>query len=131
MKRIVVLVALAVAVAFAAGSVGYAQTAPETVTLKGAPLGGVKLTHKAHGALTKCETCHHPSKPEKASKGPNEKCTGCHTKAATPPMKTGLQAAFHAPMAKGGLCIGCHTDSNKAGKKAPTKCNECHKKENV
>ena len=131
MKRCLVLLAMVVAVAFVAGTVSLAQTAPATVILKGAPLGGVKLDHKTHSALTKCDTCHHASKPEKPTKAANQKCTDCHTKVAAAPMKTKLQAAFHDPLAKKGTCINCHTEGLKAGKKPPTKCTECHKKENV
>jgi hypothetical protein len=108
---------------------------PGTVILKGAPIGGVKFEHKlhAHDRKIKCETCHHPSKPQKAAKAANQKCTDCHTKVAAAPMKTKLQAAFHDPMAKKGVCVDCHLDGVKKGtaKKAPAKCADCHKKENV
>ncbi len=134
-RMLVVSFSLLLAGALAAPQVaGQAAKEPATVILKGSPMGGVKFDHKAHTAKDragKCETCHHASKPEKPAKVPNQKCTDCHTKAATPPMKTNTQAAFHAPMAKGGTCITCHLAENAKGKKAPTKCNECHKKENV
>jgi hypothetical protein len=64
-------------------------------------------------------------------KGEYQKCQDCHTKAATAPMKTNTQRAFHDATAKKGTCVDCHTAENAKGKKAPTKCNECHKKENV
>ncbi len=106
---------------------------PGTVILKGAPLGGVKFEHAKHtkdyGA--KCETCHHPSKPEKPAKAQQQKCSDCHTKTAAAPMKTKYQAAFHDPMAKKGTCVDCHTQAAAAGKKPPAKCAECHKKENA
>ena len=107
---------------------------PATIILKGAPIGGVKFDHKLHAkdrAAGKCETCHHASKAEKPSKVAHQKCTDCHTKVATAPMKTKTQAAFHDPMAKAGVCITCHTAENAKGKKAPTKCMDCHKKENL
>lgn len=107
---------------------------PDTVILKGSPMGGVKFDHKTHAsknAAGKCETCHHASKKEMPATTPQQKCQDCHTKAAKPPMKTNTQGAFHAPMAKGGTCITCHMAENSKGKKAPTKCQECHKKENV
>jgi hypothetical protein len=109
------------------------KAAPKEVILKGAPMGGVKFNHEMHSKDlgVKCETCHHASKPEKAAKAPQEACTDCHTKTATPPMKTKLQAAFHNPTAQSGLCIDCHKAENAKGKKAPTKCMECHKKENA
>jgi len=106
---------------------------PDSVILKGAPMGGVKLLHKLHveRAANKCETCHHASNPAKANTAPQQACRDCHTKTAAAPMKTKLQAAFHNPTAKAGTCITCHTTENAKGKKAPVKCAECHKKENV
>jgi hypothetical protein len=135
MKRLVVILSvLAVAVAFS--GLAYAQEkAPTVVILKGSPMGGVKFDHAKHSKLegVKCDVCHHASKPEKPSKTAHEECQGCHTKAATPPMKTAAQGAFHVAMAKSGLCIDCHVKAIAAGKKAPAagKCAECHKKENV
>jgi hypothetical protein len=105
----------------------------DVVILKGAPMGGVKFLHTAHSKERniKCETCHHPSKTEKPSTAAQQACTDCHTKVAAAPMKTKLQAAFHNPTATAGICIDCHKAQNAKGKKAPTKCMECHKKENV
>ncbi len=108
--------------------------AKDTYILKGAPMGGVKFEHKLHAerAESKCDTCHHASKPEKALEQPQQACTGCHTKTATPPMKTTTLAAFHKnATATAGNCIDCHKAENAKGKKAPTKCMECHKKENT
>src|SRR3990172_1950269 len=107
--------------------------APDTVILKGSPLGGVKFEHKLHAEARgiKCETCHHPSKPQKPAAAPQQACAECHEKTAKPPMKTFLQAAFHNPRATAGTCIDCHTAENAKGKKAPVKCFECHKKSNV
>ena len=133
MKRVVLVFGLALAVAFGANLALQAQAekAPGTVILKGAPMGGVKFDHPKHvkAANNKCEVCHHPSKAEKPNATPHQACTDCHTKAATAPMKTKTQLAFHDAMAKKGTCIDCHA---KAGAgKAPLKCNECHKKENT
>ena len=110
-----------------------AKQAPDTVVLKEAPMGAVKLMHKLHveRAANKCETCHHASKPEKANASPQQACRDCHTKTAAAPMKTKLQAAFHNPTATAGTCITCHKTENAKGKKAPAKCADCHKKENV
>ena len=135
MKKFLVILSM-VAVAVAMSGVAYAQEkAPAVVILKGAPLGGVKFEHAKHSKMegVKCESCHHASKPEKPSKTAHEKCQSCHTKAATAPMKTAAQGAFHVAMAKGGLCVDCHAKAIAAGKKAPAagKCAECHKKENV
>lgn len=109
------------------------KKAPDTVILKGSPLGGVKFDHKAHleRAGNKCAVCHHPSKPEKPLASPQESCFDCHTKPPTDGMKTNRQGAFHNPTATSGTCIDCHKAENAKGMKAPTKCMECHKKSNV
>lgn len=110
----------------------FGQKAPDSVVLKGSPMGGVKFEHKLHaGRNIKCDVCHHASKTEHPSKAAQEKCMDCHTKTATAPMKTKTQAAFHNPAATAGLCIDCHKKENAAGKKAPMKCAECHQKANV
>lgn len=109
------------------------KPAPDTVILKGNPMGGVKFMHSAHAKdrNIKCETCHHASKPEKAATGKTQACSECHAKAAAAPMKTTYKLAFHDATAKKGTCIDCHTAENAKGKKAPTKCTECHQKANV
>ena len=133
--RVIVAVAMLFLIASCTGAFAQEKKAPDTVVLKGAPMGGVKFNHKAHAVdqKIKCDTCHHASKPEKPLTSPQEACTDCHTKTATPPMKTKLQAAFHNPTAQSGLCIDCHKAEDATGKKAPApgKCAECHKKENV
>ncbi len=126
----VLLTILVVALLCAAG-LSQAKKPNDSYVLKGSPMGGVKFPHKQHMTLTKCTTCHHASKPEKPASAPQQACTDCHTKTATPPMKTKLQAAFHNPTATAGVCIDCHKAENAKGKKAPTKCMDCHKKENV
>ena len=119
-------------VALCAGGPVSAQApkAPDTAVLTGAPLGPVTLSHNAHTKTygAKCESCHHPSKPEKALKSEHQKCTDCHVKTPVAPMKTKTQAAFHDPMAKKGTCIDCHVQAAAKGKKVPTKCADCHKK---
>jgi hypothetical protein len=130
-RFIAVLIILAIAVMGCSLAFAQAKKAPDSVVLKGAPMGGVKFDHKAHvTAAKKCDTCHHASKPEKASTSAQQNCTDCHTKVAAAPMKTKLQAAFHNPTATAGICIDCHKAPAAAGK-APTKCADCHKKENV
>jgi hypothetical protein len=91
----------------------------DVIILKGSPLGGVRFEHKLHVARTgnNCAACHHASKPEKPASAPQQACSDCHTNAATAPMKTKHQAAFHNPTAQ-------------SGKKAPLTCMECHKQEN-
>ena len=138
MRRLIYVLAIATAfvVAGTASKVLYAQAkAPDSVILKGAPMGGVKLDHAKHGKEygAKCTDCHHASKPEKAAKAAQEKCSDCHAKVAAAPMKTNYKAAFHDAMAKTGVCVDCHAKAIAAGKKAPAagKCAECHKKENA
>jgi hypothetical protein len=123
--------AVAFAGSFTVGLTAQQDKGPETVILKGAPTGGVKFTHAAHQKLTKCETCHHPSKPEMPSKAATQKCSDCHTSKVAAPMKTNARGAMHDAMAKKGTCMDCHVKEAAAGKKAPVKCAECHKKENV
>jgi len=132
-KNVIRIVAVMLGLMLIVAACAYAaETAPGTVVLKGSPMGGVKFDHKAHAARAgKCETCHHASKPEKAMASPHQKCQDCHTTTATAPVKTKAQAAFHNPTATAGVCIGCHKTQNAAGKKAPTKCMECHQKANV
>jgi hypothetical protein len=135
MKKFLVILSVFAVAAFMSG-MAYAQEKPPTVVvLKGAPLGGVKFDHAKHSKMegVKCENCHHASKPEHAAKTAHEKCQLCHTKAATAPMKTSTQGAFHVAMAKSGTCIDCHVKAIAAGKPAPAagKCADCHKKENV
>jgi nitrate/TMAO reductase-like tetraheme cytochrome c subunit len=110
------------------GAIALAQKAPTApIVLKGAPNGAVTFDHSKHAGV-KCETCHHASKPEKPAKAAQQACTDCHTKVAQAPMKTKLQAAFHNPTAQSGICIDCHKKEAAAGKAAPTKCAQCHKK---
>lgn len=107
--------------------------APDTIILKGAPMGGVKFMHTAHSKDRgiKCETCHHAAKPDSPTGVNLQRCTDCHTAVAKAPMKTKRQAAFHNPTAKAGICIDCHLAENAKGKKAPNKCAECHQKANA
>lgn len=96
------------------------------ILLKGAPMGGVKFEHAKH-PLT-CDHCHHAPREPKPGSAAQAACTSCHT---TPPqagIKTGKQAAFHNPTASAGTCIDCH---KKSAGNAPTKCMQCHRKENV
>lgn len=133
MKRVVFALLMIVAVGLAYTAGAYAQAKAPGVVVLPAPNGGVKFDHAAHSKRegVKCATCHHASKSEKPMKGAQEKCGDCHTSKAVAPMKTKLQAAFHNPMAKTGVCIDCHVKENAAGKKAPVTCTGCHKKENV
>ncbi len=129
--RITRVMIVLLGVLFLAGAtLTYAQAPKGPIVMKDAPNGVVTFDHPAHvkNAANKCETCHHASRPEKPATAPQQACRSCHTKDAVPPMKTKRQAAFHNPMAKSGTCIDCHAKQVAAGKTAPTKCNECHKK---
>ena len=127
MKNVARILAVLIGLMLIVAVVAYAaETAPGTVILKGAPMGGVKFEHAKH--KVDCQTCHHPSREPRAASAPQQACTGCHTKPPQPGMKTGKQAAFHNPTATAGTCIDCH---KKSGGAAPTKCVQCHKKENA
>ncbi|HYE24664.1 MAG TPA: cytochrome c3 family protein [Clostridia bacterium] len=97
------------------------ETAPGTVILKGAPMGGVKFDHPAHVKVAKCADCHHANKAEKPLATPHQKCQDCHTSKVVAPVKSDAKTALHAN------CIDCH----KKVAKGPTKCTECHQKGNV
>ena len=96
------------------------------ILLTGNPMGGVRFEHAKHSVA--CETCHHPSREPKPGSAPQQACTSCHTKPTQAGMNTGKQAAFHNPTATAGTWIDCH---KKSGASAPTKCTQCHKKENA
>ena len=128
-----VIMVAAVMIAVSVPAFAQAKTPQDTIILKGSPMGGVKFMHTAHtkDRAIKCDTCHHPSKTEKPAKVATQSCADCHDKAATAPMKTTYKLAFHDAMAKKGICADCHTAENAKGKKAPTKCTECHQKANA
>ncbi len=132
-KGFVIVLFVAVMAATCVSAFAQAKAPQDTIILKGNPMGGVKFLHTAHSKdrAIKCDTCHHPSKTEKPATAAQQACSDCHAKTAAAPMKTNYKGAFHDAMAKKGICIDCHTAENAKGKKAPTKCTECHKKENA
>jgi len=90
---------------------------PIVVRLEGAKMPPVTFSHATHVDKTKidCVKCHHkdPKQPKA--------CTTCH----------GNEVKGKAPAAKDAFhttCQGCHKEEAAKGAKAPTKCNECHKK---
>ncbi len=113
MKRIASLVAVIVAVVFAAGVALAAP--PEKIVIKEiqktkAP---VAFDHKGHGAKVKeCKACHH-----KDEAGKEQACGKCH-KAKAEGKTVELKEAFHKQ------CKACHQKE----KKGPTKCEGCHPK---
>lgn len=88
---------------------------------EGAKFPPVDFTHKKHIENYKvdCKVCHHKdaNPAEKA-----QKCTTCHDIAEAKDNAPKAMDAYHKN------CIDCHKKENEAGKAAPTKCNECHKK---
>lgn len=129
----IIVVLLTMLVALSMSLPSFATDAPNQVILKGNPMGGVKFMHSMHAKdrAIKCDTCHHAAKPEKKATSATESCADCHAKTATAPMKTTYKLAFHDAMAKKGVCVDCHLAQNAKGKKAPTKCTDCHQKANV
>lgn len=95
---------------------------PEPVVIKneGAKLPPVSFSHKSHVEKAKidCATCHHKDKNPKEPEG----CGKCHPVAGPKDNAPGAKDAYHK------LCQNCHKDSSAKGVKAPTACNECHKK---
>lgn len=93
----------------------FAADAPEKVVLQ-AKMGNVTFPHKAHSETLKitCVTCHHTTKEGQEA----EKCSKCH---GADPKAPAVKDAFHK------VCQDCHkTKNEKEGKKAPTKCTQCH-----
>ena len=89
--------------------------------LDGAKFPPVPFTHSVHTEKAKadCVVCHHKDKDPKEPGG----CMPCHdrneVKNGAPPIKD----AYHKN------CIDCHKESVAKKVNAPTKCNECHKKQ--
>ncbi len=103
---------------FVASPVIYAADHPKqpiTIKLEGAKMPPVTFPHSVHVEKHKieCATCHH-----KDAQDPKA-CTNCHGK---DPKAPAAKDAFHT------RCQGCHKEQAAKGVKAPTKCNECHKK---
>jgi predicted CXXCH cytochrome family protein len=96
---------VAVLSAFALAGAAVDAEPPATITFD-AKQGKVTFSHKAHA--------------EKLAK----KCQACHADAKGGKIPNFSKDAAHA------LCKKCHEETVKATPtvKAPTKCNECHKK---
>ncbi|MCX8110038.1 MAG: cytochrome c family protein [Syntrophorhabdaceae bacterium] len=94
---------------------------PMSIKLEGGKLPAVSFSHITHTEKTKidCVKCHHKDKDPKNP----EPCIQCHL------IK---EVKDNAPIAKEAYhknCIECHKESSAKGQVAPTKCNECHKKQ--
>jgi uncharacterized paraquat-inducible protein A len=103
----------------AAATMVLADHGPEVIEIKEIQkkMPPVTFQHLEHQNRVegKCVTCHHTAKDGEQPKA----CSECHGKVdGTPDFKT----AMHKK------CQGCHKEQKAAGKKAPTKCTECHKK---
>ncbi|OIP36111.1 MAG: hypothetical protein AUK27_02660 [Deltaproteobacteria bacterium CG2_30_66_27] len=116
MKKFATLLAVVMVTVFSAGIL-VAGTAPEKATINEVQKvkSPVVFPHKAHADRIKnCQECHHKDAP-----GKEQKCFACH-KATKTGDAVAQKDAMHTK------CKGCH--SKDATKKAPTKCNDCHKK---
>ncbi len=94
----------------------YAAEAPKgpvTITADGAKMAPVTFAHEKH-AKVDCAKCHHKDKDAPKA------CKTCHDVKEVKNGAPKTQDAFHK------VCLNCHKE--QAGTKAPTKCNECHKK---
>ena len=116
MKKFMMLMAVVMVAVFSAGMT-VAADAPEKVVIKEIQKSkpAVTLNHKVHAEkIGKCAECHH-----KDAAGKEQKCFNCH-KAEKKDAANSLKDVMHAK------CKDCH--AKDAAKKAPTKCDGCHKK---
>lgn len=117
------LLVLTVACFLAGIALVYAQ--PQDVydlKLEGAKFPPVKFSHAKHSTDYKvdCKVCHHKEADPKVKV---QKCVECHDPVEVKNGAVKAMDAYHK------TCINCHKKEVEAGKAAPTKCNECHKKE--
>lgn len=114
-------VLIAVSFAFAISLVNAQPQDVYKLHWEGAKFPPTEFTHKKHAEDYKiaCKECHH--KDEDPAKGV-KKCISCHDIAEAKGDAPKAMDAYHKN------CIDCHKKENEAGKAAPTKCNDCHKK---
>jgi hypothetical protein len=89
--------------------------------------GPVEFSHVKHSTDygVACTECHHEYKDGKNiwKKGdPVKKCVECHDPQENQGNAKKLMTAYHKN------CKDCHKKAAQEGKKAPTKCNDCHAK---
>ena len=106
------------------------KDAPEKVTIAQCKVKKpvVVFNHKKHFSDTKieCASCHHEQKDLKAGADVEvKKCSECHLNPKDPKAQSCQEMSpaknpFHVK------CLGCHKEKKDA--KAPTKCDDCHKK---
>lgn len=115
MRKLSALIATLMAVVF---SVAVAMAgAPDTIVIKEVQKikPAVTFPHKAHAdRINNCQECHH-----KDAAGKEQACFQCHKA-----KKEGDTPEFKVAMHN--KCKECH--KKDAAKKAPTKCDGCHKK---
>ena len=112
------LVSVVVLAAFLSVGITYAADAPKApVSIKadGAKMAPVAFSHEKHGKVD-CATCHHKDKDAPKA------CKTCHDIKDVKDGAPKIQDAFH------NVCLKCHKADAEKGGKAPTKCNDCHKK---
>lgn len=91
---------------------------PTVIKLDGAKLPPVNFSHSIHVEKNKleCVACHHKDPKEPQA------CVKCHLVAEVKDKAPIAKDAYHKQ------CQACHKDSSAKGVKAPTACNDCHKK---
>ncbi len=110
------VLSLVLLAAFLLAGVAMAAEAPKgpvTIKAEGAKMAPVTFAHEKHSKV-ECAKCHH-----KDAASPKA-CTTCHDVKEVKNDAPKVQDAFHK------VCLNCHKE--QGGSKAPTKCNECHKK---
>ena len=118
MKKLAVVLAMMIAFTGLATVVVALDNGPETIAIEAAKekMAVVSFEHKKHQERAgDCITCHHTSEGDAQPTA----CSSCHGKDEAAPS---FKDAMHKK------CQPCHKEQNAAGKAAPTKCMECHKK---
>jgi len=94
---------------------------PLSIKLEGGKLPPVNFSHTTHTdkAKAECIKCHHKDKDTNSP----EPCIKCHLINEVKDNALKAKDAYHKN------CIDCHKESVAKGTLAPTKCNECHKKQ--
>jgi hypothetical protein len=112
------LFSMVVLAAFLLVGVTHAAEAPKgpvVIKADGAKMAPVTFSHETHSKV-ECVKCHH-----KDADNPKA-CKTCHDIKEVKNNASKIQDAFHK------ACQTCHKEQAEKGAKAPTKCNECHKK---
>ena len=102
----------------------YAQKKPPEpmmLKLEGAKFPPVSFSHSIHTEKAKldCVRCHHKDKNPKEPGG----CMPCHDLKEVKNGAIPIKDAYHKN------CIDCHKEAAAKNVTAPTKCNDCHKKQ--